>query len=74
LRSALLSGPWNDLGNAPATNASDLGIDIIAEQVMLLTNTMLLLYSPECVEGRFSEVELWFISARQAGLGSCVSS
>ena len=32
-------------------NASDLGMDVIAEQVMLLRNTMLLLYSPKCVEG-----------------------
>jgi hypothetical protein len=31
-------------------------MEMIAEQGMLLRNTMLLLYSPECVEGEFSEV------------------
>jgi hypothetical protein len=36
--------------NAPATNISDLGMDMIAEQGMPLRNTMLLLYSPKCVE------------------------
>ena len=55
-RSAPLSGPWGDLRNAPATNTSDLEMDTSTEQVMLLRNTMLLLYSPECVEGAFCEV------------------
>jgi hypothetical protein len=31
-------------------------MEMIAEQVMLLRNTMLLLYSPECVEGEFLEL------------------
>jgi hypothetical protein len=31
-------------------------MEMITEQVMLLRNTMLLLYSPKCVEGEFSEV------------------
>ena len=33
-------------------------MDMIAEQGMLLRNTMLLLYSPECVEGEFLELRL----------------
>jgi hypothetical protein len=56
LRSALFSRPWGDRGNAPATNTSDLGLDTIAEQGMILRNTMLLLYSPECVELDFSHL------------------
>jgi hypothetical protein len=52
---ALFSGPWGDRGNAPATNTSDLGMDMIAEQGMPLRNTILLLYSPNLVEGEFSE-------------------
>jgi hypothetical protein len=57
LRSALFSRPWGDRGNAPATNTSDLGLDTIAEQGMLLRNTMLLC-SPKCVEGAFWEVHI----------------
>ena len=45
LRSAPLSRPWGDRGNAPATNTSDLRMDMIAEQGMPLRNPMLL-YSP----------------------------
>jgi hypothetical protein len=56
LRLALLSGQWGDRGNAPATNTGDLGMEMIAEQGMPLRNTMLLLYSPECVEGEFLEL------------------
>jgi hypothetical protein len=48
LRPALWAGPSGDRVNAPATNISDLGIDMIAEQGMALRNTMLLLYSPKC--------------------------
>ena len=33
-------------------------MDVIAEQGMLLRNTMLLLYSPKCVERVFSEVHM----------------
>jgi hypothetical protein len=55
LRLALFSGPWGDRGNAPATNTCDLGMDMIAEQGMPLRNTILLLYSPNLVEGEFSE-------------------
>jgi hypothetical protein len=58
LRPALWAGPWGDRVNAPATNTSDLGMDMIAEQGMPLRNTMLLLYSPKCVEGVFSELSL----------------
>ena len=43
LRSALLSRPWGDRGNATATNTSDLAMDMIAEQGMPLRNAMLLL-------------------------------
>jgi len=39
LRSALFSGPWGDQGNAPATKTGDLGMDMMAEQDMLLRNT-----------------------------------
>jgi hypothetical protein len=39
LRSALFSRPWGDRGNAPATNTSDLGMEMIAEQGMPLRNT-----------------------------------
>jgi hypothetical protein len=55
LRLALFSGPRGDRGNAPATNICDLGMDMIAEQGMPLRNTILLLYSPNLVEGEFSE-------------------
>jgi hypothetical protein len=58
LRSAPLSGPWGDRGDAPATNTSDLRMDVIAEQVMILRSTMLFLYSPRCVERVFSEDEM----------------
>ena len=44
--------------NAPATSTSDLGVEGIAEQGVLLRNTMLLLYSPECVEGRFCDLHV----------------
>ena len=50
LRPALWAGPSGDRVRAPATNISDLGMDMIAEQGMPLRYTMLL-YSPECVEG-----------------------
>jgi hypothetical protein len=50
LRPALWAGSSGDRMNAPATNISDLGMDMIAEQGMPLRNTMLLLYSPKCVE------------------------
>jgi hypothetical protein len=43
LRSALLSGPWGDRVNAPATKTVDLGMDTIAVQGMPLRNSMLLL-------------------------------
>jgi hypothetical protein len=56
LRSALLSGPWGERGNAPATKTGDLGMDMIAEQGMHLRNTILLLYSPNLVEGEFLEL------------------
>ena len=56
LRSALWARPSGDRVNAPATNTSDLGMDMMAEQRMPLRNTMLPLYSPECEEGEFSEV------------------
>jgi hypothetical protein len=39
LRLAPLSGPWGDRGNAPATNTSDLRMDMIAEQGMPLRKT-----------------------------------
>ena len=58
LRPALWAGPSGDRVNAPATNTSDLGMDMIAEQGMPLRNTMLLLYSPKCLEEVFSEVSL----------------
>jgi hypothetical protein len=50
LRSAPLSGPWGDLGDAPATNMSDLGMDMIAEQSIPSKNTMLLRYAPNLVD------------------------
>ena len=56
LRPALWAGLPGDRMNAPATNTIDLGMDMIAEQGMPLRNTMLLLYSPECVEGEFLEL------------------
>jgi hypothetical protein len=53
-RRLLRPAPWarlsGDRVNAPETNTSDLGMDMIAEQGMPLRNTMLLLYSPECLE------------------------
>jgi hypothetical protein len=55
LRPALWAGLSGDRMNAPATNISDLGMDMIAEQGLPLRYTMLLLYSPECVEGRCSQ-------------------
>jgi hypothetical protein len=54
LRPALWVGPSGDRVNAPVTNTIDLGMDMIAEHGMPLRNTLLLLYSPECVEGRCS--------------------
>ena len=39
LRSALFSRPWGDRGNAPATNTSDLRMEMIAEQGMPLRKT-----------------------------------
>jgi hypothetical protein len=56
LRLALLSGPWGERSKAPAMNTGDLGMEMIAEHGMPLRNTMLLLYSPECVEGEFLEL------------------
>ena len=58
LRPALWAGPSGDRVNAPATNTSDLGMDMIAEQGMPLRNTMLLLYSPKCLEEVSWEVSL----------------
>jgi hypothetical protein len=45
LRPALWAWPSGDRVNAPATNTSDLGMDMIAEQGMPLRNTILLPYS-----------------------------
>jgi hypothetical protein len=58
LRPALWAGPSGDRVNAPATNTSDLGMDMIAEQGMPLRNTMLLLYSPTFRECVLSEISL----------------
>jgi hypothetical protein len=51
LRSALFSRPSGDRRNAPATNTSDLGMDMIAKQGMPFRNNVLLLYSPNLAEG-----------------------